>query len=215
MKWESWCGDNTALHCIWSIASVNNPWATPSHYALLMSNLWFILVSFVRSQNLRQRRCIDFISRLILIRLLIILMWGQQGCLSHRLHVYHARDNKQKVCDEAAFCELICIRVVCVWVCAGCMCLFVATHALQWAAATIKEPIWKAALLHAPSLGYIFTCSGLIIYQADSCTSAADDWSSSQRTTQKVIKTCDFKTKAELCDLPTCDSVARNPAGNV
>ncbi|XP_044232192.1 uncharacterized protein LOC122999389 isoform X6 [Thunnus albacares] len=42
------------------------------------------------NSNLWQRRCIDFIFQLILIKLLIIrTRRGQRGCLSQGLHVYH------------------------------------------------------------------------------------------------------------------------------
>lgn len=74
-----------------SIACVNNASPSPSHYALLMIHS----CPFVNLHKLQQRQCIDLHFQLILIKLLIILMWVQPGCLSQELRVYHA-SNKQK-----------------------------------------------------------------------------------------------------------------------
>lgn len=68
---------------------------------------------FVNLQNLRNRQCIDFIFQLILIKLLIILMRGQQGRLLQGLHVYHATNNEVWLShfSERYICIYVALRV--------------------------------------------------------------------------------------------------------
>ncbi len=132
---------------IQSIACVNNASAAPSHYALLMSNLWFILVrlsiyrnsgtgdesisfssSFWSSCSLFWcrvsrdvfRRDYMFIMQVITNKSVIKLL-----SLSVCLHMYNS----------------VCV-CVCGWVCTlSAFTLICCCYTLQWDATTIKEPI--------------------------------------------------------------------------